>query len=198
MSKAHIVCIIDNSGSMSSASRDVIKSFNTFTSDQTAERGEALLTLVTFNSYNKIVHDRVDFKDVGELTRSDYSCGGMTAMYDAIGETLNRIKDDKVYVIIQTDGRENDSNDFNSRQVTDMINAKKSLGWEFLFMGADIDVRAAADKIGLANDAVEFNKNSKGIEVAYSTMSGNASNFRCSLDTKKLYPASYSLEQMHG
>ena len=192
MKKTHIVCIIDNSGSMSYVASNVIKSFNIFLKDQQDERGEALLTVVLYNSYHTTICDRVDIKSALPLNQNTYIAKGMTAMYDAIGHTLDKIKDDDVYVVIQTDGKENDSETYTSDMIINLVGEKRRKGWDFLFMGADIDVKKAAIKIGLEDKSEEFDKNSKGIEVAFSTMSGKASNYRASLDKTILRPASYS------
>lgn len=191
MKKTHIVCILDSSGSMTRFTSDVVRSFNTFIEDQRDERGEALLTLVKFDTYNTTIHNRVDFKNVKPLSTREYYCDGMTAMYDAIGETLERIKDDKVFVIIQTDGKENESKNFTADKIKRLIADKKSKGWGFLFLAVGVDIKSTSSRIGLENDSVEFSKDSKGIETAFGAMSGAASNYRSSLDTNILMPSSY-------
>jgi len=191
MEKVHIVCILDKSSSMSFASYNIIKSFNTFSDIQKNERGNANITLVHFNTTVDTICKDIDISDSPELNISNYSCRGMTALYDAIGETILSINDKNVYVIIQTDGEENSSKNFNKEKISALINSKKKSGWQFLFMGADIDVSYNASLIGLEKEAMTFYKTSNGIESAFSEMSGKVSNYRCSLDKNRLYPKSY-------
>jgi len=174
MEKVHIVCILDKSSSMSFASYNIIKSFNTFSDIQKNERGNANITLVHFNTTVDTICKDIDISDSPELNISNYSCRGMTALYDAIGETILSINDKNVYVIIQTDGEENSSKNFNKEKISALINSSYN-----------------ASLIGLEKEAMTFYKTSNGIESAFSEMSGKVSNYRCSLDKNRLYPKSY-------
>lgn len=186
--KAHIMCILDMSGSMSGTQREIVKSFNTFVDEQKEERGDAYLSLVFFDDEYQLIYDKIDIKDAKHITTSMYEPRGMTAMYDAIGKTVEKYKNDNGYVIIQTDGHENSSTKFDKQKITSLIQKKESEGWDFLLMGADISATDVGDKIGLGAKALQFDKTSKGIEVAYSAMSNAASQYRASLDTVILTP----------
>lgn len=176
---------------MSGVSGALISSFNTFVDNQKRERGSADISLVTFASYNEFVFAKRDVKSLSEITKHEYNCGGLTAMYDAIGAAIDKYKNDEdVIMIVQSDGYENDSKRYNSSNIKQMVRERINAGWQFVFMGADIDVDEVSNTIGFPR-AIEFDKSSGGLETAFSTMSSVASNFRASLDDKILKPNSY-------
>lgn len=175
----HIVCILDRSGSMSSLQTEVINSFNTFLKEQQAEKGKAFLTLVLFDDRYDIIHDRVNIKDVPKLDSQTYFARGMTGLYDAIGKTVNSIIDKDVMVLIQTDGYENSSQEYNQKAIKELITKKENLGWDFIFLGANIDTMAEGSKMGLAaSKSVSFQANSAGVEMAYMTMDMSTKAYR--------------------
>lgn len=175
----HIVCILDRSGSMSSLTTEVIGSFNEFLADQRKEKGRAKVTLVLFDDKYEVVYDRVKLKDVPDLTEKEYFARGMTGMYDAIGKTLTSIDDPDAIVLIQTDGFENSSHEYNQAQVKELIDKKEKKGWQFLFLGADIDTKTVGSGMGInAASSVSFDKSSKGIHDAYATMNATSTSYR--------------------
>ena len=156
-----IVFIIDKSGSMSGLEDDTIGGINSFIEKQKSENGVALVTTVLFSTSFEKKHDRIEISKIEPLTRDDYRVGGGTALYDALGDTIEHIttvhryirKEDvpeKTIFVITTDGEENSSQRYGSADVKKKIKVcEKTLGWEFLFLGADIDAFAAADRIGI-------------------------------------------------
>lgn len=180
MRKAHIVLILDKSGSMYNLERAIKDSFRTFVEDQQDERGEANLTVSLFSNYNTVLHNNIPFSQVS--TYIDYRPNGGTAMYDSIVETLEPITDSDVFVVVQTDGEENSSSR-SSSEVSNLIQDKQSKGWQFMFLGADKGLIESAKQIGLQDNCVLFNTTSQGIETAFSDITRAVSNFRCSLDT---------------
>ena len=188
--KPHIIVILDNSGSMSNAASRVIKSFNTFLEEQKQERGEALLTLIVFNSDVTVVYDAIDIQDANSIDRSVYNCHNLTAMYDAVGTAITRSKGGKSLVVIQTDGHENASKNYNKPRAAALVQQKITEDWEFLFMAANIDVTIAASTLGLENHCIAFDTSAKGLETAFGTMSNRASKFRADSDKAILKPSS--------
>ncbi len=186
--KPHIVCIIDMSGSMSGTQSEIVGSFNHFLDEQKAERGDAYLTLVFFDDRYDVIYDRIDIQEAEHIDRSMYQPRGMTALYDAVGRAIKDATDDAGFVLIQTDGLENSSNKYTRAQIQKLIKDKEEEGWDFMFLGADINAKSVGDTIGLGDKSVQFNKTAHGIETAYSAMSGATSMYRASLDTQKLTP----------
>ncbi len=156
-----IVFIIDKSGSMAGLEDDTIGGINSFIENQKKEEGTALVTTVLFSTNYEKKHDRISLSEVEPMTHEDYRVGGGTALYDALGDTIEHIttvhryirKEDvpeKTIFVITTDGEENSSHRFGSTDVKKKIKVcEKTLGWEFLFLGANIDAFAAADRIGI-------------------------------------------------
>ncbi len=175
----HIICILDRSGSMGNLAEEVIGSFNEFLADQRKEKGRAKLTLVLFDDKYEVVYDKIKLKDVPDLTSKEYFTRGMTSMYDAVGKTLTSIDDPDAIVLIQTDGYENSSQEYNQHQVKTLIDSKEALGWKFLFLGADIDTVSVGSGIGLAAGSTEsFDKSSVGIKSAYMAMNSHSVSYR--------------------
>ncbi len=173
---AEIIYIIDQSGSMSGLEEDVVGGYNAFVKEQRSIKDKkVLMTTVFFSSEHYTRYDAVNVKEV-ELKSKDYSPGGSTALYDAIGDTLTTvskrlsitpIKDRpcKVIVVIMTDGEENASRNFTDSKVKGMIEEKqKNAHWEFLFYGANIDAYAAGGSIGIKQEhRMEFKPTKKGV-----------------------------------
>ena len=154
-----LVCILDKSGSMASLTDDTIGGFNSLIKKQKDEEGECLVTTVLFNSNIEILHNRVPLKDVKDITTKDYQAMGCTALLDAIGVSIDKIKNehantpkekrpDKVLFAIITDGAENSSKEYNIKQVKNSVTTcQELLGWEFIFLGANIDAIETASHI---------------------------------------------------
>jgi len=174
----HIVCILDKSGSMSRLTDSVIKNFNNFIDEQRKEQGKAFLTLILFDTTYRTIYNRVDIKDVKHIDTSIYRAGGGTAMYDAVGFAIDSINDKNTLMLIQTDGQENSSRKFNKTSVMKMIQEKEDIGWDFLFMGANIDTGEEGSKMGLRNKSVSFLANDLGIQDSFMGMGEKAKHYR--------------------
>lgn len=174
-----LVFILDNSGSMGGLESDTIGGFNAMLEKQKKQEGECFVTTVLFNSEMKTLHDRIPLNEVNPMTDDDYCVGGCTALIDAIGSTVNHISKIHRYArkndvpentvfVIMTDGMENASREYSSDKVKKMLSEKKELGWEFLFIGANIDAVETAGSFGIsANRAVNYNADEKGTRVVY-------------------------------
>lgn len=177
MKQTEIVFLLDRSGSMGGFERDTIGGFNSFIQRQCQLEGETRLTAVQFDDDYEIIWDGVEAGKV-KLTDKEYYVRGMTALLDAVGKTIlkvgNRVsklgerKPDQVIFVITTDGLENASKEFSYKRVKELIRQKTDEGWEFIFMGANIDVDEEADHIGIAmENAYSFDVSEKGVEVMY-------------------------------
>ena len=188
-----IVYILDRSGSMSGLEKDTIGGYNSFLEKQKKEDGDAVVTTVLFDDKYDMVHDRVDIKKVKPLTNKEYYARGMTALLDAIGRTINYIDARhknalesevpfKTIVVITTDGYENASREFDSSKVKAMIeNQKKELGWEFLFLGANIDAVETAKDFGITKEfAVTYCADEEGTALNFDCVSEAVSDVRAS------------------
>lgn len=157
-----IVFILDRSGSMAGLEKDTIGGFNSMLSKQRKEPGEAVVSTVLFDHENRVIHDRVAITEVPDLTDNEYFVGGNTALLDAVGGAIHHIgnihkyarKEDvpeKTLFIITTDGMENASHRYSYDKVRSMIERQKErYGWEFIFLGANIDAAAEAKRFGIA------------------------------------------------
>ena len=146
-----IVFILDRSGSMSGLEADTIGGFNSMIAKQKKQDGEALVSTVLFDNVSEVIHDRVNIRDIQPMTGRDYTVRGCTALLDAIGGAIHHIGNVHKYArpedvpehtlfIITTDGMENASRFYSSDRVKQMIERQKAkYGWEFLFLGANID-----------------------------------------------------------
>ena len=187
-----IVCIIDRSGSMGSIRDDAIGSFNTFLKDQQSLSGEALMTIVLFDDQYEIMHNGTRIGYVPLLTTKTYVPRGSTALFDAIGRTINEVKSrisktedkrkipDNVIVAILTDGEENASTEFSLSQIESMIkNQIKKDQWNFVYLSADPKAFEDAGKIGIAkNNVVRFEADSEGIQDCCMEMNAICCNIR--------------------
>lgn len=174
-----IVFILDASGSMSGVVNDTIGGFNSMLEKQKREEGEAYLSTVIFDNETTVLHDRVDINKVQPLTDREYVIGGCTALLDAVGGAIHHIgnihkyareedRPTKTLFIIITDGEENASRHYDYRHVKKMIRRQEEkYGWEFIFLGANIDAAEAAENIGIrANKSVQFKQDSAGMGIA--------------------------------
>lgn len=186
-----IVYILDRSGSMSGLEKDTIGGYNSFLEKQKKEDGDAVVTTVLFDDKYDIVHDHVDIKKVKPLTNKEYFARGMTALLDAIGKTINHVGNrhkyaldsevpGKTIVVITTDGFENASREFTSDKVKSMIeHQKKKYGWEFLFLGANIDAVETAKAFGIDEKrSVSYCADKKGTSLNFDCVSEAVSDVR--------------------
>jgi uncharacterized protein YegL len=178
-----IVFILDRSGSMSGLESDTIGGFNAFLSKQKELEGEARVTTVLFDDKYEVLHDRVDLKAVSPLTEKEYYVRGSTALLDAVGTTVDKIKHDlkagvgnfqasKVIFIITTDGQENSSNGYSYNEVKALIEVQKAQKWEFIFLGANIDAVSVAGRMGIsASRSKNFHNDQQGVALNYQVLS---------------------------
>lgn len=187
-----LVFILDRSGSMSGLENDTIGGFNSMLEKQRGVEGDVLISTVLFDSENKVLHDRVDIRNVRNMTGEDYTVGGCTALLDALGDTINHIskvqhnlpaalRPAKTMFVITTDGQENSSRRYTYDTVKKMIQEKqKEYDWEFIFLGANIDAISTAGSLGISADrATNYCCDSIGTEKNYSAISEAIKNYRC-------------------
>jgi len=186
-----LVFILDRSGSMGGLESDTIGGFNSMLAKQQETPGECRITTVLFDNEYEILHDRIDIKAIEPITENEYFVRGTTALLDAVGKTINKISNvqkstakdyraGKVLFVITTDGLENSSREFGYEKIKSMIEKQKEKqGWEFIFLGANIDAVEVAGSIGIsANRAQNFHNDSDGIELNYCVLSKAVANFR--------------------
>ena len=186
-----LVFILDRSGSMAGLESDTIGGFNAMIQKQKKEPGEAYVSTVLFDNVSEVLHDRIPLKKVPKMTGKDYTVRGCTALIDAIGGAIHHIGNIHKYArpedvpahtmfIITTDGMENASHKYSSDEVKKMIERQKEkYGWEFLFIGANIDAVETAAQFGIdRNRAVNYNADSEGTQVLYKTLSAPISAMR--------------------
>lgn len=186
-----LVFILDKSGSMAGLEKDTIGGYNSMLKQQRKEDGQCFITTVLFDNRYELLHDRIDIRAVKPITNKEYRVGGSTALLDAIGKTVQKIvnvqkntseeyRAEKVMFVIITDGEENSSRTFTASEVKDMIKLQKEkYGWEFIFLGANIDAVETAGRFGISPDrAAEYVPDSKGTELNFRVMSRAVSTFR--------------------
>ena len=178
-----LVFILDRSGSMSGLEADTIGGFNAMIEKQRKEDGECYVSTVLFDNCTEVLHDRVKLSEIKPLTDKDYTVRGCTALIDALGGAIHHIGNIHKYArpedvplhtmfIITTDGMENASRQYTSEQVKQMIeHQKEHYGWEFLFIGANIDAVETAARYGIERDrAVTYNADKEGTRVLYESV----------------------------
>jgi uncharacterized protein YegL len=186
-----LVFIIDRSGSMGGLEGDTIGGFNAMLKEQHAIEGEAFVTTVLFDDKYELLHDRADIKGVKPLTDKDYTVRGSTALLDAIGKTIKKVRKtqsntpednraEKVMFIIITDGHENASREYTADKIKKRIEKQKvKHGWEFVFFGANMDAIEEAGKLGISADkAQNYFADAVGTAGAWLSMSAISSSFR--------------------
>ena len=179
-----LVFILDRSGSMSGLEQDTIGGFNSMIEKQKKEAGEALVSTVLFDHESVVVHDRLPLDRVPRMTEEEYFTRGCTALLDAVGSAIHHIGSihkyarredvpEKTMFIITTDGYENASRHYDYETVRRMIERQKEkYGWEFLFLGANIDAAREAARFGIRSDcAADYHADSVGTEVIYEAVS---------------------------
>lgn len=170
-----IVFILDESGSMSGLEKDTVGGFNSFIGRQRNVEGEALVSVVLFSGSSKVLYDRTELSKIKPMTEAMYCPEGCTALLDAVGNAVNHIRTihkyareedlpEKTVFVITTDGEENSSREFTYRKVKELIERQqKDCGWEFIFLGANIDAGEEAARIGIDPDqSVQYECDSAG------------------------------------
>lgn len=174
-----LVFILDRSGSMNGLERDTIGGFNGMIARQKEEKQNVNVTTVLFDDQVEIIHDRFPIEIIQPLTEKEYYVRGCTALLDAVGEAIEKIdnvqkylpethKAKKIIFIITTDGLENSSEHYSYEHIRQLISEKKECGWEFLFLGANIDAGKEAEKIGISrNRSVTYENDSEGVAINF-------------------------------
>lgn len=186
-----LVFILDKSGSMAGLEGDTIGGYNSMLKKQQSAEGEAVVTTVIFNHDYELLHDRINIKGISPITEEDYEVSGTTALFDAIGFSIQKIanvqkktKEDeraeKVLFVITTDGMENSSKEYNATKIKNMIeHHKEQDGWQFIFLGANIDAVTTAANFGISEDyAVDYHADEKGTQLNYEVLNEAVTNFR--------------------
>ena len=178
-----IIFILDRSGSMSGLEADTVGGFNAMIAKQKKEPGEALISTVLFDDESVVIHDRVPVQNIAPMTERDYYVRGCTALLDAIGGAIHHIgnvhkyareedRPEKTLFVITTDGMENASRRYSYDRVRAMVQRQQEkYGWEFLFLGANIDAAQEAGRFGIRPEcAADYHADSKGTAVVYESV----------------------------
>lgn len=189
--KTELVFILDKSGSMHGLEQDTIGGFNSMLQKQKELDGECRITTVLFDNRYELLHDRIDIRAVSPMTEKEYQVGGTTALLDAIGRTVQKLvsvqkntakeyRADRVLFVIITDGQENASREYSSDKVKGLIQLEKEkYGWEFVFLGANIDAVETAGQLGISRDrAVDYVPDGAGTALNFQMMSETVAAFR--------------------
>lgn len=179
-----LVFILDRSGSMAGLETDTIGGFNAMIDKQRSEPGEAVISTVLFDNVSDVIHDRISLDKVPKLTEREYFVRGCTALLDAVGGAIHHIgnvhkyareedRPEKTVFVITTDGMENASRRYTHDEVKVMIERQREKhGWEFLFLGANIDAAKEAARFGIRADrAANYHADRQGTEVIYESVS---------------------------
>lgn len=186
-----LVYILDRSGSMAGLENDTIGGYNAMIQRQKETEGEVRITTVLFDDRYELLHDRMPLDRVKPMTSQEYFVRGSTALLDAVGLTIQRIRSQqdhlsgeersaKVLFVITTDGYENASREYSYETIRELITRQKAVdGWEFLFMGANIDAVKEAARFGIQeNRAAQFISDHKGVGLNFKVMSNVVHEFR--------------------
>lgn len=188
-----LVFILDRSGSMSGLESDTIGGFNSLIDKQRKQDGECYVSTVLFDNISEVLHDRVKLSEIKKMTEDDYTVRGCTALIDAIGCAIHHIANIHKYArkedvpehtmfVIMTDGMENASHIYSSDKVKKMIEKEKEkYGWEFLFIGANIDSVETARHFGIGADrTVNYHADKAGTAVVFDTVAETVCSVRAS------------------
>ena len=188
-----LVFILDRSGSMAGLESDTIGGFNAMIEKQKKQDGGCYVSTILFDDVSEVLHDRVKLGDIPKMTENDYTVRGCTALIDAIGGAIHHIGNIHKYArpedvpehtmfVITTDGQENASHRYTSEQVKKMIERQKEkYGWEFLFIGANIDAVETAARYGISRDrSVNYNVDGEGTHILYESVAKAVCNVRAS------------------
>jgi len=174
-----LVFILDRSGSMEGLEKDTIGGFNSMLKKQRKQEGEVNVTTVLFDDEIDIIHDRFPIGAVKNLTDSDYYVRGCTALLDAVGSTVKKVENiqnrlpeelraENIIFVITTDGHENASQEYTANMVKKMIEKNQECGWQFIFLGANMDAVSEAEKIGIKRThAASYKNDRKGVALNY-------------------------------
>ncbi len=186
-----VIFILDRSGSMRGLEADTIGGFNSMIEKQQKEEGEAYISTILFDDASEVLYDRVSVDKIEPMNDSQYYVRGCTALLDAIGGAIHHISNvhkyareedrpEKTFMIITTDGMENASHQYSYDKVKDMVEkAKEKDGWEFLFLGANIDAIEVAGRFGITKErALNYECDSKGTKLNYSVLANAVSAVR--------------------
>ena len=189
-----LVFILDKSGSMSGLEKDTIGGYNAFVEKQKGGEGDVLVSTVLFSDRHEVIHDRVPLEEIEKMTEEDYSVGGCTALLDAVGRAIKHIgnihkyareedRPEKTIFVITTDGEENSSHEYSYPELKKMIGRQQEkFGWEFIFLGANIDAVAEASKLGIRRDrSVRYECDGEGTRLNFACLGAAISNFRAGL-----------------
>jgi uncharacterized protein YegL len=179
-----VVFILDKSGSMAGLETDIIGGYNSMLKKQKKAEGIAFVTTVLFNHQYELLHDRINIRGISPINESDYEVGGTTALLDAIGFSIQKIvnvqkhtsveeRADKVLFVITTDGMENASQEFTPDKIKKTIkHQKEKYGWDFIFLGANIDAISTAAQFGIEGDfAVDYHADDVGTKLNFEMVS---------------------------
>ncbi len=187
-----LVFILDRSGSMHGLEQDTIGGFNSLIEKQKEQEGKCYVSTVLFDNVSEVIHDRVKLADVKPMTEKDYQVRGCTALMDAIGDAVHHVENihkyarpedvpEHVMFVITTDGMENASRRYSSDAVKERIEQKKKIGWEFLFLAANIDAVQTAARFGIGADrAVNYHADHVGTQTIYEAVSETVCQLRAS------------------
>ena len=187
-----MVFILDRSGSMAGLEADTIGGYNSMLEKQKLLEGEALVSTVLFDHENVVICDRMPLSKVPEMTEEEYFVRGCTALLDAVGGAIHHIgnvhkyardedRPEKTVFVITTDGMENASKTYTYGRVQEMIKRQtEKYGWEFLFLGANIDAKAEAGRLGIRERrAVKYQNDKKGTALNYKVVGEAIAELRC-------------------
>ncbi|MBR5164686.1 MAG: VWA domain-containing protein [Ruminococcus sp.] len=185
-----LVFILDRSGSMGGLEADTIGGFNGMIEKQKKEEGEAYVSTILFDNESEVIHDRVKLSEIRPMTEEDYYVRGCTALLDAIGDAVKHISNIHKYArhedvpahtmfVITTDGMENASRRYTYKEIKKLIGKQKELGWEFLFIGANIDAVEVAERVGISKErTANYVSDSVGTSMVFQALAAPISAMR--------------------
>lgn len=177
-----IIFILDKSGSMAGLEKDTIGGFNSMLAKHKNGENAAYVSTVLFSTESEVIHDRLPIAEIPELTDKEYSVGGGTALLDAMGDAIKHIKNIHKYArpedvpaktifVITTDGEENSSHKYDHDDIKKLVEEQKEKGWDFVFMGANIDSFGIASHLGISkNRTVNYHNDSQGTRARFASM----------------------------